>query len=109
MKFVNITFLLLFLFCFTGCSFIHIQGIIDEEPLTQEEIDLRNNNITNTQCFEKPKSGGCRAIHGKGYYYDPVDGKCKSFTYCGESIIPFATLTECENQCICEKRRITIK
>lgn len=109
MKLVKRTFLVLFSFCITGCSFIHIHGIIDEEPLSREEIDYRNNNIDNLQCFQKPKTGNCRAIHGYGYYYDSADGKCKSFAYCGESVIPFATLKECENQCICEKRSISIE
>lgn len=48
------------------------------------------------KCAQEPEVGPCNAAFPK-YYYDPVEKKCKQFTWggCGGSV-PFQTLEECE-------------
>ncbi len=54
-----------------------------------------------TKCALEPEAGLCNAAFPK-YYYDPVEKKCKMFTWggCG-GVVPFQTLQECES-CGCE-------
>jgi len=50
------------------------------------------------RCRLKPDPGPCTASEEK-YYYDPVDKKCKPFTWGGcHGVVPFDFIEECE-QC----------
>jgi len=81
--------LLLFAFpfiVFTGCF---------------EKVEITS---TDTTCSEKCKltddPGLCQAAFPR-FYFDPVEKKCKPFTWGGCGTVPFETLQECED-CGCK-------
>ncbi len=59
------------------------------------------NCVQDTACSMSPDPGDCLAAFPK-YYYDPVDGNCKEFTWGGCGDYPFETLIECEEECNCK-------
>lgn len=52
------------------------------------------------RCALVPEPGPCNAFIPK-YYYDPVEKKCKQFSWGCRGIVPFETLQECED-CGCK-------
>jgi len=64
---------------------------------------VNKNNINNKnldkQCYEKPKTGFCRAYF-KIYYYDKNSKTCKSSVWggCGGNV-PFKSLNNCKKTC----------
>ena len=59
-----------------------------------------NNQVKpNPKCFEKPKTGMCKALFYK-YYFNEKDGKCKKFVWGGcRGNVPFHNLNECKSSC----------
>ena len=54
------------------------------------------------ECKIIPKSGNVRDQR-KGYYFDPIENKCKQIIYSSGGIpAPFKTMEDCRNCCCCK-------
>lgn len=59
----------------------------DDEPVSECQ----------TNCALEPNVGPCNASFTR-YYFDPVEKKCKQFTWGGcAGVVPFETLEDCES------------
>ncbi len=83
----TVTLILLFV---SGCS-----TALDVNHKKKENIV----KTMDSRCDLKPETGRCRASFKKAYY-DPKLDSCKEFIWggCG-GIVPFETLTACEEAC----------
>lgn len=79
----------LFLFAIATLFFT---SCIDKVEITDDTCSQR--------CDQPADPGICQAAFTR-YYFDPVDKKCKPFTWGGCGTFPFQTLQECEN-CGCQ-------
>jgi len=99
MRTVFITLSTIIILTITGCCSVVV--ISDPEALNQNaEIDCQVESICE-ECFIEPYSGEMKDQR-KGYYYDPVEEKCKEIIYSSGGVpAPFKTLKECI--CCCEE------
>ncbi|MBN1140985.1 MAG: DUF2330 domain-containing protein [Deltaproteobacteria bacterium] len=88
-----------------GQAVPHAIGHVQQEPGPPWAIPIREiireaaPQKADPRCGLAPDPGPCKGLFKK-FYFDPQQGKCRSFFYGGcQGIVPFETMEECQSRC----------